>query len=283
MLSCKAVLAGTAQDFSILTPENRALLHQYELQLQRTGDSMVDGESPKVRAAAYRRFVPALHKALRVPGSFQYSFDSLKFMKQIIPEDKAFRLLNWLIKFEDGTYYYVGAVQMNTRDSLRLLPLADRSSKLDDSTLETAILDSKHWFGALYYSVAVEKIKNQKYYTLLGWNGDNMASDKKVIEVLSFDKSGAISLGAPIFSMEGKIKSRIVFTFAGSSTMLLNYIPEQHLITFDHLAPSDPKMEGKPWTYVPDGDYNYFIFKKGRWEFQEELFKNIKKLKEAGE
>jgi hypothetical protein len=38
------------------------------------------------------------------------------------------------------------------------------------------------------------------------------------------------------------------------------------------------------YTYVPDGTYDYFIWKKGKWVFQEELFGNFKEpIKEAGD
>jgi hypothetical protein len=267
----------------MLTPANREMIHSYELQLKSIGDSMLDGHRPKVRTESYRAFVPLLKKALRVPGSFYYPFDSLKFMKKLVPEDQSFRLLNWLIKFDDGTYHYVGAIQMNTADSLRLIPLSDQSAKLD-SNVENTVLEPKEWFGALYYTIIQSKLKGKKYYLLLGWNGADIISDKKVIEVLSFDNKGKPKFGAPIFEQSGKMKHRIVFTFTGSATMLLNYLPEYRAISFDHLAATKPELEGKPWTYVPDGSYDYFQEKKGKWIFREDLFESIKgPIKEAGE
>jgi hypothetical protein len=266
----------------VLTEQQQAAnldsLRKFELRLQAISDTVLDGTNEKIRIN------PTLVKALKIPGSFDYPFDSLKFMKKLIPPDRSFALYNWVLKYDDATFRYYGAIQMNNKDSLVLLPLRDFSEKLD-TTLEEVILPANEWFGALYYTIFESTVKGKKYYMLLGWDGNNRFSDKKIIEVLSFDKKTKKPVfGAPVFEMDGKIKSRIIFEYSGEATMLLNYIPDHKIITFDNLVPPNPNMVGKFFTYVPDGDYNYFIFKKGKWLWQEELFKTMnKRIKEAGD
>lgn len=257
-------------------------LRANELKLKALGDSMIDGKYQATRIQATLKFIPLLVKTLKFPGSFDYPFDSLPYVKKLTPDDRAFRMYNWTLKYDDGSYRYYCAIHMNRTDSFKLFPLRDYREKMD-TTWENVILPADQWLGALYYTIIPQKIKGKMHYTLLGWDGNQYISDKKIIEVMTFEK-GKPKFGAPIFDVDGKIKTRIVFEFSGNATMLLQYLPEHNMITFDHLVPPNPGGEGFLYTYVPDGTYDYFAFKKGKWVWQEELFKTYKKkIKEAGE
>jgi hypothetical protein len=242
----------------------------------------VDGAKQGERIKALVKYVPLLVKTLKMEGSFDYPFDSLTFMKKLMPEDRTFRLYNWTLKYDDGSFRYYGAIQVNRKDSFKLIPLRDYREK-HDTMLENIVVGPDQWVGALYYSLISEKVKGKTYYTLLGWDGDQYISDKKIIDVLSFDKGKPV-FGAPIFDIKGKIKNRIIFQFSGDATMLLQYVPDYNMITFDKLVPPNQFGEGMFYTYVPDGTYDYFIWQKNRWVFEEELFDKFKKpIKEAGE
>jgi hypothetical protein len=269
---------------NVLTPESISQLQDYEKSLKILSDSMMDGTRPTIRVNALKQFIPLLKKSLRVTGSFDYGFDSLKFMRVLKSPDGLFRIINWGIPFEDGTFKYFGVIHLNKKDSLHIIPLYDMSSK-QDTSIDNLSLDANNWFGAYYNTISKCKVKGKVYYMLIGWNGHDLFSDKKVIEVLSFNKSGAPIFGAPIFDYKGEERHRMIFTYNGKASFLLNYIPDKKMFTFDHLSAADKKSEGKPWTYVPDGEYNYFVFKKGKWLFQDkELFDNLKRpLKEAGD
>jgi hypothetical protein len=257
-------------------------LKKYELELQTLGDSMIDGAKQGERIKALVKYVPLLVKTLKFEGSFDYPFDSLKFMKMLRPEDRTFRIYNWALKYDDGSFRYYGAIQVNRKDSFKLIPLRDYREKYD-TMLENITVTPERWIGALYYSIIPQKVKGKTYYTLLGWDGDQYISDKKLIDVLHFEKDKAI-FGAPIFDVKGKIKNRIIFQFSGDATMLLQYVPDHKMITFDKLVPPNQWGEGMFYTYVPDGTYDYFLWKKGKWVFEEELFDTFKKpIKEAGE
>jgi len=119
------------------------------------------------------------------------------------------------------------------------------------------------------------------YYVLLGWKGNTVKSTKKVIEVLSF-KNDQPQFGMPVFEEKGKLKKRIIFEYSQQASMLLRYVPEQHLIVFDNLVPPDKKTLGKPETYGPDFTYNGFRLKNGRWEFADNLdMRNVPSPKDA--
>jgi hypothetical protein len=268
----------------IIAPQDMDSLKKYELALKEISDSMVDGQRQYTRIKATIKFIPVFVKALKIKGSIYYPFDSLKFMKKLSPPDKSFRLYNWTLKYDDGSYRYYGSIQMNTNDGkLKMFPLRDYREKMD-TNMEQVVVGPDEWIGALYYDLIPEKVKGKEYYTLLAWDGNVYLTKKKVIEVLSFDKEGKPVFGAPIFDVKGVIKDRIIFQFSGNANMLLQYVPDHNMITFDKLVPPNPANEGFLYTYVPDGTYDYFIWKKNKWLFQEELFENFKKpIKEAGE
>jgi hypothetical protein len=260
----------------------RDSLRKYEMELKTLGDSMIDGQKQGTRIKALVKYVPLLVKTLKLDGSFEYPFDSLTFMKVLKPEDGSFRIYNWALKYDDGSFRYYGAIQINRQDSFKLIPLTDYREKLD-TNVEQIVVGAGQWIGALYYDIIPEKIKGKTYYTLLGWDGDQYISNKKLIDVLHFEKEKPI-FGAPIFEMEGRTKDRVVFQFSGDAVMLLQYIPDHNIITFDKLIPPNEFGTGMFYTYVPDGTYDYFVWKKNKWVFQEELFGNFKKpIKEAGD
>jgi hypothetical protein len=49
------------------------------------------------------------------------------------------------------------------------------------------------------------------------------------------------------------------------------------MITFDHLIPQDPSTEGIYYTYVPDGSYEAFQWKHGKWNYISSVFNSTMK------
>ncbi|MCX6351139.1 MAG: hypothetical protein NTX03_04665 [Bacteroidetes bacterium] len=280
LLSLLILLSFYGRIFS----QNIDSLNHKEIILQSIADSMLDGSNQMVRLMALKKFIPTLSKTLKIKGSMQYPFDSLRFMKMFTAPDNSFRLYNWLIKFDDGTFHYFAALQYFKNDSVKVLPFRDKT-KLLDTTLEEVVLNTDEWVGALYYEMVPCKIKRQKYYILLGWDGFNRVSDRKIMEVFYFDrKTKQPKLGAPIFKWGDRVMTRVIFFFNGNATLLLNYVPSQKVFTVDHLVPPNPLAEGRSWLYVPDGTYDFFKFKRGKWTFKEGFFENSKApLKEAGD
>jgi len=284
MLACRAIAQKGSENTALPPNPNLDSLRKYETMLKSFSDTMLDSKQQLNRIIATVNFIPTFVQALKFPGSFDYPFDSLVFMHKLEPEDKSFRLYNWILKYNDGSCRYYAAIQWNTgSDSLKLTALRDYSAKMD-TNIETAVLDKDHWYGALYYDVFMMKAHKKTYYFLLGWRSETPISNSKEIEVMTIE-DGKPVFGAPVFvDQDKKTKDRITFQFRKEATMLLNYIPEQKLITLDHLVPPNPQAEGRFFTYEPDGTYDYFSWKHGKWVLQDkELFEGVKKpIKEAG-
>jgi hypothetical protein len=172
-----------------------------------------------------------------------------------------------------------GAIQMRTYDgSLKLFPLIDKS----DITINMdTVANNKGWIGAVYYNIIQKKSGNQDFYTLLGYDENNIRSNKKLIEVLHFDGEEPI-FGSRIFSFEedSAFKSsmnRYIMEYKKTDGPKLNYDAEMDMIVVEHLV-SESNEPKKKWTYVGDGDYEGFKWKNGKWVHIEKLFNQITPL-----
>ena len=228
-----------------------------------------------------QELVKAFERALSIDGAFDFAFDSLTDIARLTPPDKKFRIINWNVPYEDGTQEYFGFLHYKhlvtvkgkrkneKKETLLLYRLIDKS--MDIKNPENTISDNKNWYGMLYYAIIPKKTKKQTYYTLLGWDGNDKFSKKKIIDVLTFDVKGVPHFGADIFVMPKKKTKRVVFEYASSCSMSLKYNSKKDSIVFDHLAPENPSLVGQYQYYCPDMSYDGFGFKQGKWNYGEDL------------
>src|SRR3569623_1615593 len=92
---------------------NVRLLMQYQDSLVYIGKKLVNDDTEMERQNANAEFIKTLVKALKVPHSFNFKFDSLKTARVINSPDSRFRIFTWYLQFDDGSYRYYGTVQMN--------------------------------------------------------------------------------------------------------------------------------------------------------------------------
>ena len=246
-----------------------------EKRLYTLGDTILDGWNEFSRMDALTDFIPQFVTALKTPGSFNYPFDSFSFMYVLKSPDKKFRVFSWTLRFDDGSYRYYGAIHMDKEGAAQLIPLYDYSKQILFNEVEDSLHGPESWFGALYYDIMKLKHKGQVYYILLGWDGNNSFSSKKIIEVFRFNEDGQLVLGAPIFEVDGEIKYRRVFEFNNQYSMMLKLIPKSKMIVFDYLVPPQERDLGKQWLYIPADTYNYYAFKKGILNFNEDFFSHV--------
>jgi hypothetical protein len=244
------------------------------VQLQKQEDSLrhiafrlFHCKTDESRALANEGFHDYLENTLRLDGSFDYPFDSLKDIGKLKSPDGTFKIYDWNIQKEDGSMTYFGFIQrLNPKTGkMDLFSLTDKSSEIKNA--ESQSLDCKKWFGVLYYKIIRNKSGKNVYYTLLGWDGHNNQTWRKIIEVLWFDRDGVPHFGENIFNMGKFPKKRVVFEFHAEMIMALKYNEDKGMIIFDNLAPENPEGKGIYETYVMDGSYNGLVFKKGKWQF----------------
>src|SRR5882724_1190605 len=299
LLCCVWPVTGHAQgreQVQGLSSSEKKELRRREDSLKRLADKIVNSEDPSVRFLSDSQFVRVLVRSLKVRHSFNYPFDSLLTISRLCPPDSSFRIFTWQLKKDEHTFLQEGAIQMNQPDgSLKLFPLFDVSMFTGKPT--DSVRSNRDWIGAIYYRIIQKSYNDRKYYTLLGFDDYNISSNKKWMEVLTFNEDGQPQFGGNYFSFEedsanimaaklaknappklpGKdsLKQKPLFRYnmeyKKESSTRFNYDPEMDMIVFDHLVPEGDEPERKD-TYVPDGDFEAFKWKGGRWVHVEKVF-----------
>ncbi len=260
---------------------NYPWLRWYEGRLTALGSDVVECRSETERDSCLHLFNATLDTVLQIEGSFFYPFDSVRNVSILTEPEKSFRILTWTFRFDSDSFVYFGCIQMCPAKGGELIQLQDSSHEYKKEP-SYKNLTPENWYGALYYDLVPFKNKRQKYYVLVGWDGHNSTSSKKVLDVLWFDKRGEARFGAPVFKMyeNRKAQNRVVWEFSNDAVMTLRYEPRKNIITFENLIPPDKKAKGIYKLYLPDGSYDYFRLKRGVWIKNEMLFDELKNATE---
>jgi hypothetical protein len=209
--------------------------------------------------------------AFTFPETFEYPFSKLNFCK-IISSDGRVRLINWNVSLLDGTHNYVCYVLLydtktKTYSWTELMDTARQTDKV-----ETKFLTPEKWYGTLYYEIIPLGKKKKKIdsYTLLGWDGNDQLTTRKVIDVLKIN-NGKLKFGEEIFKSDLKHAKRIIYEYSDEVSASVKYYVRKNHIVVDHLAPRNPIMQGVFADYGPDGTYDRWSFVEGKWVFEDNI------------
>ena len=235
-----------------------------EQYLIRHFDSLASAGSDKKREAINRKIMDKFRSFVDQESSFLYPFDSLSNAGILKSSDGKVKVYNWNVPYEAGYHIYHCFIQYRNADSLINYELKDKSEQIEEP--ENKILDKDNWYGALYYSIIPKEGRFDKtYYTLLGYDPNDYMTNRKVIDVLHFDKNNQPVFGAEIFKNQREMSKRILFEYAEFASMTLQYDKDKDMIVYDHLSPSKPEYEGQREFYGPDFSYDGLRFENGIW------------------
>ena len=213
-------------------------------------------------------------RALRTKNSFTHPFDSIINISKLYAPDSSFKIFTWQLMINENTVRQHGAIQMKTADgSFNAFPLIDKSDIIINQT--DSIADNNGWMGAVYYKIIQKEYKGETFYTLLGFDENNIKSDKKIMDVLQFVKGKPV-FGSQLFVMENgnqyqKQMARYILEYKKEAAARLTFDDDLGAIVFDELT-SESNTPNKKWTLVPDGEYNGFVWKNGKWVLTSNLF-----------
>lgn len=253
-------------------------------------DSIRTAEGDESKLDLSTRFAGRFSEVLGKEGSFDVKFDSLKGITRVTSADRRVRIFTWTVGLADGRFSYFGVLQ--TAPSKRKSGIVAILSDCGDSipAPANAILPPGRWYGAVYYEIIpVELAGGTTAYTLLGWRGISPAVSSRLIEVLSFDPSGAITFGKKIFCDRTRLPSaRLIFRYSANASMILRYDRQsvvtgktwnaskrafvtkrirKMMIVRDRIVPIDPRMEGQDEYSVPAADVmDGYVFGNGCWK-----------------
>jgi hypothetical protein len=228
-----------------ITASDLKLLRGKEDSLKHLAKSLIVDSLTAGRMRNDSLFVRTLVRSLQVKNSFYYPFDSVKGISKLYAPDSTFRIFSWSLSYDDFYSRQRAAIQFKTPDgSLRLIPLRDYSEFTSGST--DSIRNKDNWIGAVYYNIIKTQYNGKDYYTLFGFDDNSVRSSKKWIDVLSFDNKNMPVFGAT-FSFEKDTAKR-----AQQKRFYIEY--------------------KKPYTFIPDGDYEGFEWKNGKWIHIDKVF-----------
>lgn len=263
------VLAGkpvSAQDQ--ISAEDKAKLVQLEDSLVVYADSLSKGFIPTERIDFCATFTGFLKEALSIPGSAYYPFDKLKGKVHILyPEDRSFRVFNWLLAPSDFVRRYYGVIQMMHAEPL-YYPMIDFSEELYAKATSTTQPVSE-WYGSELYRILTRTDElGTKRYFLFGFSSNGLSSNKKILDVLTFTQQGPI-WGAPIFMVpdaKGQRlvqQTRMILEYKKSVQASLNYDESKQMIVFNRLI-SEINDYRRKSTFIPSGQTDGLRWESGK-------------------
>lgn len=236
-------------------------------------DSMYNALIPDMRPSYCEQFVRRLVRTLKIPNSYAYPFDKLKDKVNIIyPEDKSFRMFNWVISPSDVGKRYYGAIQMPS-EKLKLYPLLDYSAEIAGNEEDTVLTGSK-WYGAICYRIITHEWNGKPMYTMFGMNEASPISNKKLMDPMVMTPDGPV-FGAQVFGIYSKkhpseMVSRFVLEYKKGVQVGLNWDDELKAVYFDKLV-SQINDPNRKYTFVPSGEYDGFKWGTDKWVLVHDL------------
>lgn len=247
-------------------------LRAIETELGTLSDKMINDVSYLDRVDANKRIIPRLVDALKVRNSYYYDFSSLEHLSAVYAPDSTFRILTWTVRLRDEDYRYFGTLQKRSEE-IDLLPFFDASLEMKNP--EDTITGRNGWYGNIIYNMIQKDINDTTYYFTFGWDGNNVFSDKKILDVFHF-REDSLVFGAPLFKVERDSipisVNRFILEFRNDATVGMNWDEELNMIVYDHLAPPEPEAKGNYLSYMPDGTYEGLSFDGKTWNYVSKVF-----------
>lgn len=287
------------------------MLQNAEQELSSLMNVMFSSKDDNERFNANEKFLTLLDNVLEYPNSFDYPFENLDKISILTSSDKKFKIFTWAVFSNEGDYDNFGMIQARneTTEEYEIYRLWDRSD--DVFSPQEAKLTDTSWFGAVYYELITTKNENITYYTLLGWDGKDIYSKRKIIEPITFKRnSGRPFFGASIFHKEKQLK-RMIFEYAPTASFNLKWdnqyyaekgvkkatqkglkknkpfeteaqkVERSQMILYDELEPMHDGMGMMKNLNVPSGKVVGLRFERGKWRKVENLIpRNSKKKNE---
>jgi hypothetical protein len=242
-----------------------------EASLRELFEHLYSSESDADKKQLNDSILQVMPRLFESQASFDYPFDSLSKIGNVRSPDNVFRIFTWNVPLSNFHHEYHGIIQVvaGKKTSSQVLVLQDQAPRLEE--LLHAERTVENWPGMLYYQILRNKAGRDVIYTLIGYHFNDRFSDKKIIDVLYFDKNQEPVFGKPVFNTENGIQHRVIFEYSGEVVMAVRYNPDLKMIVYDHLAPIEPELSGHLRFYAPDFSYDGYRWKSGMWIHQSDI------------
>lgn len=219
-----------------LRAQDKEMMAHYQSELSELFAQAFTAPTDNERYHANESAIQLLAEALTADNSFRWQWDFGNGVSVLTASDKKFRIFTWPIVNDAGEYECFGFVQaLNERTKqYDVTQLNDRS--LDIINRQEEVLGPDRWYGAVYQDLIVTTHQGRTFYTLLGWNGVDKLTQRKIIEPICFKSGGSTpQFGQNIFRKEPNLR-RIVLEYKHDAMVNLSY-EEQYLHLTERVRP----------------------------------------------
>lgn len=230
-------------------------------------------KSDKLKNEINAYLISYMRDFLRRSESFGADYCSIKNLSVQKLDDNQLKVYTWNLAYNDGSSKYFGFLQYKDSKGFKVHFLDDKKFGAQDEP--RLYLTNSEWYGALYYEIITKKWNSTTYYTLIGYDAADFLINRKVLEVLYFDRRGIPVFGKKLFKLNRTSAGRLIFEYADRATMILRFNGKQDMIILDHLAPPEPRFTNMYQFYGPDFSFDAFIFRGGKWILQSDIDPNI--------
>ena len=274
--------------------QDKAVMGRYQQQLTSQLNRVASAPTDNERYLASEQAVQLLAEALGVEESEHWKWNLPTVASVLTSPDGMLRVFSWAVVRDDGEFECFGAVQFynDKEEEYQFQLLHDKSEEIMNR--EESLLTADQWLGAVYQELIQTSSNGKTIYTLLGWNGVDNLTERKIIEPVTM-RGGVPQFGAPVFRRERNLR-RIVLEYTDKAMVNLSYeeqfveeierervkqkgtnryrtvekskLHKEKMIIFDEVEPQVPGMEGLFQYYVPSGVELAYAFVEGKWELR---------------
>jgi len=195
------------------------------------------------------------------------SFSKFIMVTNFPEENRA--LISWHIKGDDDVYDYKG---FYCDQSGKLMEFNRTEALVSDMSYTISTTDD--WYGALYYNIM--KLEKNKYL-VFGLDANGTYDNQRILDVMTIGDDGII-LGDEIFEDKdspGTYVNRLIISYSSDASVSFKYDPTLKVIIHDHLEPRMGLQAGQGVTSIPDGTYEGYYEKGGKWLYKKKIFDHV--------
>ena len=162
--------------------QDKAKMQDYQSRLSSLFIRVAEAPTDNERYLASEEAVQLLAEALDEEDSEEWKWSLPQYVSVLTSPDKLFRIFTWAVVRDNGEFECFGAVQFyNEKEEVyEHLLLNDKSEEIMNR--EESVLAADQWLGAVYQDLIQTTASSHTYYTLLGWNGVDNLTERKIIE-----------------------------------------------------------------------------------------------------
>lgn len=225
-------------------------------------DSCFRSGSDSAKLALSKQAADRMEPLLKNSAAFGYNFYRLGSVSSVYAPSGKVRVMTFGVALSDGTYSYHGFVLCKIDGSTVVTRLRQASDKPKNPLRED--MQAGNWYGAIYYDISQFGSKKSPVYALCGWDGNDMFTNRKVLEQFTVSPAGVPRFGGSFDTEYGNGCKRVVFEFSEKAVMTLRYDKSVKGIVADHLA-TPPEYRGNTMFAGPDWTYDAYYFKDNKW------------------